>query len=204
MAVPGFCERSWRPGPFTAMRDERTLCPRCRADYLTAGYRLRLIPGHNKEPCDKCGRPGLTFELIEESKMLKACKYCGRVHDNSFDCGRKPKRTRYKRSDAEQPRYSAAMNNKSRQIKERQAYLCPLCVRAGDLRVKRMETHHIQKLRLHPELMLEDGNLIALCEVHHELADRGEISEDLLRELAAKRDRGIPPRVGSPDSAQRR
>lgn len=47
--------------------DLRTLCPRCRADYLTAGYRLRLIPGRLKEPCDICARPGLTFVLIEEA-----------------------------------------------------------------------------------------------------------------------------------------
>ena len=48
------------------MKDLRTLCQRCRSDYLTAGYRLRLILGRLKEPCDKCSRPGLTFELIEE------------------------------------------------------------------------------------------------------------------------------------------
>lgn len=47
--------------------DLRILCPRCRSDYLEAGYRLRLIPGRLKEPCDKCSRPGLTFELIEEA-----------------------------------------------------------------------------------------------------------------------------------------
>lgn len=47
------------------MKDYRTLCPRCRADYLTAGYRLRLVPGRYKEPCDKCGRDGLTYELRE-------------------------------------------------------------------------------------------------------------------------------------------
>ena len=54
------------------MKDLRTLCPRCRSDYQEAGYRLRLIPGRYKEPCDKCGRGGLTFELFEENK--KPCK----------------------------------------------------------------------------------------------------------------------------------
>ena len=183
-----------------AMRDERTLCPRCRADYLAAGYRLRLIPGQLREPCDLCGRSGRNYQ-IEERQMLKACKYCGRVHDSSFDCGRRPRRTKFKRSEAELPRYSAAMNAKSREIKERQRFLCPLCLRVGDLRPKRLETHHIQKLRLHPELMLDDGNLIALCEVHHELAERGDVSAEALRQLAAERDRGIPPGVGYPRCA---
>lgn len=176
-----------------AMRDERTFCPRCRGDYLEAGYRLRLIPGHYKEPCDKCGRSGLTFELIEESKMLKACKYCGRVHDRNFDCGRRPVRTRYNRSEAEKIRYTAEMNAKSREIKERQMYLCPVCVSRGDLRPKRLETHHIEKLRLRPDLLLADENLIALCEEHHEEADQGEIDADYLRSLTRKRDGRDPP-----------
>ena len=54
------------------MKDLRTLCLRCRGDYLDAGYRLRLIPGRLKEPCDICGRPGLTFVLIEEEKPCKS------------------------------------------------------------------------------------------------------------------------------------
>ena len=180
------------------MKDMRTLCPRCRADYLGAGYRLRLVPGRLKEPCDICGRAGLTFELIEEKTMLKACKYCGRVHARDFDCGHRPKRTQYNRTEAEQPRYTSAMNAKSREIKERQFFLCPICAQNGDLRVKRLETHHIFKLRLRPDLMLEDGNLIALCEEHHEEAERGEIKTALLQELARERDRRIPPGVGAP------
>ena len=46
------------------MKDYRTFCPRCRADYLTAGYGLRHVYRRSKEPCDKCGRPGWTYILI--------------------------------------------------------------------------------------------------------------------------------------------
>lgn len=53
------------------MKDLRTLCPRCRGDYLTAGYRLRLVPGRLKEPCDICSRPGMTFELGEVEKPCR-------------------------------------------------------------------------------------------------------------------------------------
>ena len=49
------------------MRDLRTLCPRCRRDYLDAGYRLRLVPGRYREPCDLCGRLGQTYEIEEET-----------------------------------------------------------------------------------------------------------------------------------------
>ena len=47
--------------------DLRTLCPRCRRDYLDAGYRLRLVPGRYREPCDLCGRPGQTYEIEVET-----------------------------------------------------------------------------------------------------------------------------------------
>ena len=71
--MPGLCGELMEAGPFCfVMKDLRTLCPRCRSDYQEAGYRLRLIPGRYKEPCDKCGRGGLTFELFEENK--KPCK----------------------------------------------------------------------------------------------------------------------------------
>lgn len=85
------------------------------------------------------------------------------------------------------------MKEKSKEIKERQNYLCPVCLSHGDLRPKRLETHHILKLRLRPDLLLEDENLIALCEEHHEQADRGEIDEAQLRSYVEKRDRDIPP-----------
>lgn len=44
----------------------RTLCPRCRANYLDAGYRLRLIPGRYRQPCDLCTRPGNSYSLEDQ------------------------------------------------------------------------------------------------------------------------------------------
>ena len=130
--------------------------------------------------------------------MLKSCPYCGRIHERDYDCGQRPGRIRYNRSKEEMVRYTRSMREKAREIKERQKYLCPICLSHGDLRNRPLEAHHIIKLRLRPDLLLEDGNLIALCEEHHKQADRGEISEDLLRELARKRDGNIPPEVGVP------
>ncbi|MBR5094460.1 MAG: hypothetical protein IK095_05145 [Oscillospiraceae bacterium] len=126
--------------------------------------------------------------------MLKACKYCGRIHGKDVDCGKRPVRTRYIRSESEAGRYSWDFAKRSKEIKERQAYLCPICVEAGDLRPKPIETHHIKKLRTHPELLLEDENLIALCEEHHRAADAGKIAEERLRDIAKKRDQNHPAR----------
>lgn len=51
------------------MKDERTLCDRCASDYRNAGYTLTLDRSCNiREPCDKCGRMGLSYVLHEVVK----------------------------------------------------------------------------------------------------------------------------------------
>ena len=130
--------------------------------------------------------------------MLKSCQYCGRIHARGFDCGKKPKRSRYSRESSEAGRYSYAFTMKSREIKERSYHLCAVCLTEGKLTFEGLETHHITKLRDAPDLLLEDGNLICLCQRHHELADAGLISAEELRRLAAERDEGGPGGVSLP------
>lgn len=128
--------------------------------------------------------------------MLKACQYCGRIHAKDFDCGRKPARpSRYQHGSAEAGRYSYAFTMKSREIRERSGNLCAVCLDEGRLTYDALEVHHITKLRDAPDLLLEDGNLICLCRRHHEQADRGEIEPEKLRELASRRDQGMPPTI---------
>ena len=125
--------------------------------------------------------------------MLKACQYCGRIHAKNYDCGKKPSRpARYNRDSLEAGRYSYAFTQKSKTIKERSHYLCEVCRDNGVLNYNNLETHHIIKLRERPDLLLEDDNLICLCAAHHEQADRGEISEEYLSQLARKRDEYSP------------
>ena len=44
------------------MNDKRILYNKCISDYRTAGYKVIVLPGKNKEPCDKCERQG--YECI--------------------------------------------------------------------------------------------------------------------------------------------
>ncbi len=48
------------------MSDRRILCSKCISDYETAGYRVKVLSGKNKEPCDKCERQG--YECIIEKR----------------------------------------------------------------------------------------------------------------------------------------
>lgn len=125
--------------------------------------------------------------------MLKACQYCGRIHPRAYDCGKKPKRIKFRRTEAEAGRYSYAFSQKSREIKERAHYLCQVCLAKGRLNYMELETHHIIKLSLAPELLLADGNLVCLCRDCHRKADKGLIDAAFLRKLAKERDL-YPPR----------
>ena len=143
----------------------------------------------------------IASESVESGKnMLKSCHYCGRIHAKDYDCGKKPQRIRYSKDSNEAGRYSYTFTMKSREIKERSHHLCAVCLTEGKLTYDGLETHHITKLREAPDLLLEDGNLICLCQRHHEMADAGLISADELRRLAAQRDEGCPGGVSFPPS----
>ena len=124
--------------------------------------------------------------------MLKSCQYCGRIHPKDFNCGKKPVRSSRTRDEREAGRYSYAFTMKSREIKERSNHLCTVCLKEGRLTYDGLETHHITKLVDAPDLLLEDSNLICLCQRHHEMADTGLIAADELRGLALERDQGCP------------
>ncbi len=52
-----------------------------------------------------------------------------------------------------------------------------------------VEVHHITKIRDDAGLLLDDSNLIVLCEEHHKQADEGLLDADYLRKLAEQRDK---------------
>ena len=119
--------------------------------------------------------------------MLKSCRYCGRIHDSKFDCGRKPVRKRRIKQD-EEIRYTSRMKKKSTEIKKSAGFLCEYCLSKGILTYTNLETHHIEKLVLRPDLATENENLICLCRHCHEQAERGIISRACLKEIALLRE----------------
>ena len=116
--------------------------------------------------------------------MLRACKWCGRVHDG--ECPSRPKRVKYNSSEAERIRNTSRWRRKREQIRQRDKYLCRWCLTQGRLTYTDLEVHHIVPINVDPDLALDDDNLITLCSRCHELAERGELGD--LRALA-----GVPP-----------
>lgn len=117
--------------------------------------------------------------------MLVSCSYCGRIHEKNFDCGRKPQRIRYN-TDAAKFRNTTSWQKKSREIRERDNYLCQCCIREMPGTFRKYEydsvsVHHNVPVIEDESKRLDNANLITLCPVHHEMAERGEISRDAIQ-----------------------
>jgi predicted restriction endonuclease len=123
--------------------------------------------------------------------MLKSCKYCGRIHDSKTICSKKPIIDNTKHDKLYTFRNSAEWQHKRTEIKERDNYLCQICIRGlhnTTLRVntKEIQVHHIKPLRQHWQDRLDNDNLICLCTYHHEMAESGEISSNELMRMTAQ------------------
>ena len=121
-------------------------------------------------------------------RMLRSCKYCGRIHDSKFDCGKKPKREH----DRSRVSYTVHRSNRwtelSRSVRDRDGYCCLVCLSGKFGTLNRITTdgvsvHHIVPIEENPELAYDDTNCITLCHMHHEMAEAGEIPRSELKAL---------------------
>lgn len=116
--------------------------------------------------------------------MLRYCKVCGHIHNEPM-CH---KDYNYKKRDKEADRFrnSKLWRDKREQIKERDYYCCRVCMQAGILTNCDLSVHHIVPIIANYDLRLDDSNLITLCRLHHEQAERGLISRVDLQRLATQ------------------
>ena len=119
----------------------------------------------------------------------KSCPYCGRIHPVDYNCPAKPKRV-YKGTEERKLRNTSAWIKKSKEIRDKAQGLCEVCRDKGIYTYKGIEVHHITKIRDDKDRLLDNYNLVALCQEHHKLADKGKLSQDYLRKLARKREDG--------------
>ena len=122
-------------------------------------------------------------------KMLKACSKCGKIHAYNYKCNVGVENNREK-TDEQRLRSKYAWTKKSRQIRQDANNLCEVCRDNGVYTYDNLEVHHVTKLSVDKNGLLEDENLICLCVEHHKQADAGEIEKDYLLSLIAKRRKG--------------
>lgn len=118
--------------------------------------------------------------------MYKACSKCGRIHKANEEC---PLKRTYKITEESKLRNTYKWHTKAEEIKERSKYLCSVCKDKGRYTYKGLETHHIEKVKDRPDLLIDDSNLICLCVECHKKADAGDIDKEYLHRLAEERDR---------------
>ena len=123
--------------------------------------------------------------------MLKACTYCGRVHDNRIDCPvkRAVQRKYEKDSLASKTRNKSRWQKTRNYIRERDHQICQLCFRnyPGTIRpyeTERLSVHHIVKIEEDASKAFDEDNLITLCRTHHEMADEGRVLQSELVSIA--------------------
>ncbi len=128
---------------------------------------------------------------MEARKILKTCKYCGIVQYNHV-CPQRRFRER-KNTEIEKFRCSNKWQNKRDEIKKRDLYLCQICIREIYNTVikynsKELSVHHNIPIKEDYDKRLDNNNLITVCNYHHELCEKGEISREQVQEIINKQE----------------
>lgn len=131
-------------------------------------------------------------------RMMTVCASCGNLHT----LGTKPCKAPRERKRSTVPnllRNTYKWRAKSEQIRERDRYLCQVCLTGEHGTVQRytyvgLSVHHIIPLAEDPGRCFDDDNLITVCNHHHKLAESGRIPRQKLVELVAS----TPPPLGRP------
>lgn len=126
--------------------------------------------------------------------MLKSCKYCGKIHDSKHDCGRKPQRKKHG-NDKDRFRWTQAWQKKREEIRQRDNYLCQVCIRKlydthNQYTYNNLQVHHGIPLEEDFDKRLDNDILLTICERHHEMAEKGDIPLGVVLKIIQEQERG--------------
>lgn len=115
------------------------------------------------------------------------CSRCG-VVPRGHICSKKPYRKKERDTQADKFRKSKRWTDKSREIRQRDKYLCVVCMAnlyntVRQFNFDKLEVHHITPINEDYNKRLDNDNLITLCKYHHNLAEDGHIPREELRNL---------------------
>lgn len=115
--------------------------------------------------------------------MLKSCPYCQSIHDSKIKCKIKYKKINHKMTIKDKFRSTSAWQKKREEIKERDYYLCRICLYNKKINRLNLQVHHIVSLEEDYNKRLDSNNLITLCPKCHELAENGCYDKKFLLNL---------------------
>ena len=124
--------------------------------------------------------------------MLISCKYCGKIHEKKYSCRQKEediaRQGKKKGTREDKFRWSGEWKRKREEIRERDSQACQICARDGRVETGGLSVHHIIPIEESWESRLEGENLITVCAMHHEAAEKGEIERKKLQEIAKEQE----------------
>ena len=117
--------------------------------------------------------------------MLVSCRYCSAFHNRGESCPNRPRDKRTKDPTyISRFRSSRAWQKKRDEIKDRDKFLCLHCRYTKGVYVfNGLSVHHIRPLSKAWAYRLENSNLITLCRLCHEDAEKGNIRSSILGDL---------------------
>ena len=107
------------------------------------------------------------------------------MHEATYQCNH----NRFKKdTEARQLRQKNSWHIKSKEIREKSNYLCSVCKEEGRYTYEGLEVHHITPIEEDKSRVLDNYNLICLCQEHHKQAEIGKIDKEYLYQLARERE----------------
>ena len=137
--------------------------------------------------CKRCPRNKKCEREYKREMDKVTCKYCGIV-ERGHVCPHKKSREKSGDRQSDKFRKTKAWTNKSIEIRQRDKYLCQVCLRnlyntLNSLSYKTVEVHHIEPIANNYNKRLDNDNLISLCSYHHKMADKGLIPKEALQNI---------------------
>lgn len=129
--------------------------------------------------------------------MLRSCKYCGRIHDSKYICPSKPQRMRQV-TDADRFRWTIIWQKKREEIKQRDLYLCQICIRElyntlVKFNTEELEVHHNIPINEDYNKRLDNDNLITVCHSHHEMCESRAIPREEVQKIIDEQEKITRP-----------
>ena len=124
-----------------------------------------------------------TQAMATNKPMLRSCSRCGQIHDINKKCYANSRNYYSHDPEIRKFRNSKAWRSKAEEIKERDKFLCQICLKNNIFNYKDLSVHHIQPVAENQALRLENSNLITLCDAHHKACESGQISRQEQQEI---------------------
>lgn len=117
--------------------------------------------------------------------QFKACSRCGKVHSTNYKCNHNRDK---KDTETRKLRQKNIWHKKSEEVRKASNYICSVCRAEGRYTHTGLEVHHITPIEEDRDRLLDNYNLICLCQEHHKQAEIGKIDKDYLYQLARERE----------------